>query len=550
MATRLNIPEGSQASAIETLISDYTVVEDATPTVVGDTSGGAGQISLDFRETPDTWDGTLDLFNREVILIDDMRGETSGIVTDLQARSGVASFSALSRLSKLVVESNIPPVAGTMGEVVEHILSHVGIEDGFSVDASLSASHPQVAMPAYDGDVWQLIKSLCSAYQIECSLASSNIVFRPLRQRQIQIDNVTEREWTVTMTDLAQNVEVYNYNNVEVNGGLMYPQPHEQQEATVMSVDAGETKVYAVRTSASFFAVPGAVQQPMVIDMVPQDYNGVASVYSVVDKDGEIVSAGDWASNSGFITVEVTEDHSTLNITVGGCGLEERAPFTIGYQIAGHERYSTLRLVGSGVKSAKQLLRFPTGVPISDSAEEVGITVDNLWIGTIDRAYDAGGRLAASYAKPRYVYSITSKSLLLGDGDESYPTFADFDAYWNGVNPSATFATFDAAWNASNPSATFDSFDQWADTLFADDFTAQEFGNIAGSRFTARDQKFRVRNASLRPSSISVSAETDTIMWDHDKLWDAINPAATFASFDAVWAGRTFDQHALAPLHQ
>mgnify|MGYP003539256323 CR=1 FL=1 len=73
----------------------------------------------------------------------------------------------------------------------------------------------------------------------------------------------------------------------------------------------------------------------------------------------------------------------------------------------------------------------------------------------------------------------------------------------------------------------------------------QPIGSIAGSRVMRDGMWFRLRQATIDPGSIQITAEGDTI---GDDLNDYIPDDMTIDEFNDMWDGKTFDDFNVAPL--
>jgi hypothetical protein len=175
------------------------------------------------------------------------------------------------------------------------------------------------------------------------------------------------------------------------------------------------------------------------------------------------------------------------------------------------------------------------------------------------------------------VYTITN---VVGDG--SYVTFTannilqaggtsilmnyQSDVIIDGVNPtdyntgdvgaavySATATQFviqsgDTATYVSGgtASSTFRQFNRQQFALVQSSFDNQAFGNVAGARVKHRDSWYRIRSANITESSVSYSAERDTLMEEFDSAWTG----QTFNDFDTQFTGKLFEDFGIIPLWQ
>jgi hypothetical protein len=521
---------GKFAGARSNLVN-YRVTEDSTPLDPSDSSGGVGSLEFSVLEDSDS-EGTILLLNDTVELTDGANGRTNGIVDKVDSSNTVATVAASSRLSILIASVTAQPYNGTLGGAITYYLSLAGVTAGFTIDAALSSI--PVSFPGWTDEVYQKFKELCPLYAMEMGLVSSNIVFRLARQRTAEMSTVTDIGWSVENGDLAQSIEIWNYNNQYSVDRIAYPTVDGGDQ--ILQVDAGEVLILNVPLNASLNSINTLIPQ----DTVPVDYVSGNSVYSVIGKDGQKITALNWANGGGRVSVAIGADTMSLDIVVVGASDPdgETAPYRLAIPLGNDQFVSSLKITGTGVFWDKQLVTIPTGVPVSRTAQKVGVTIDNPFVGDLAQTYTVGLAAAQKYAGAVQKLSVTSKLVnRKGDvGGYMYPTFADFDAEMN----TTTFAQFDILWGGK----TFADFDAYWYSLVADNFENQAFGNVAGARVTFRDAIYRIRSATIQPDSIRHDSERDTLISDFDRIWSG----ATFAAFDSQWAGKTFEDHAVIPL--
>lgn len=528
MAVEMNIVSGTGAwLGGRANLENYSVEEEATPITGEDSSGATGQLSFGVVAV----EQSIRLMGDEVELTDQSNGRTRATVSALNIKDGAVSVTADSRLSKLVAEKSLAPYSGTLGGALTAYLGACGISTGYVIDSTLTGR--SVTYPAYTGEVWEWIKQLCIVEQMEVTLVSSNIIFRPLRTRTADVNKNTARSVDVSNGELAQAVEVVWYDNQYRSNEMVYPKGGWTPELEVFQVDAGETVVVEIPVDVSLVSV----QQPTVQAFVDRYHTG-SSVYAVAGNDGLPIQPAQWIAQGGSLTVAIGEDSKTLVVTIVGASEPEYAPYSISVNSGTSNRYSALRIIGTGVFFNAQTITFPTGVPSSVTAQEVGVTIDMPAMSTMAQAVTVGVNTAMKFAGSRM--SLSASTLAVNrsgePGTANYYTFGQFDA----VNPLVTFNTFDTTWSGQ----TFAQFDAFYTALAQDNFENQAFGNAAGARVLDANVWYRIRQATITPSGIEYTAESDNTVAD----FDAANAGKTFAQFDALWSGWTFAEHALTPM--
>lgn len=516
-------------------ITGYSVTEDSTPIDPSDSSGGVGQVNISLAED-EAADGSVLFINDSIDLEDGAQGTTVGTINSVNIANGIANIAGDSRIGAFMADRTAQPFNGTLQNAFIYYLGLVDITSGYYVDPSIAST--AVVFPGFTGNMWDYMKKLCAAYKVEISLVSDNIVLRPIRTRTAENKRNIDESLSISNAELAQNVEVYYYNNEYKSSTLVYPKGGWNADVQVYQVDALQTLEIEIPIDVSLTSV----LQPTCVNSVARTYAGGANgVYCVAGKDGLPIDSAAWAANGGRLSVAIGTDTRSIKVTiVGASDFANVAPYRIAMASDTSNTYSSLRIVGTGVHFDKQKITIPTGVPATKSSVLIGATVDNPFISTISQAYDAGSIVAGKYASPSQKINVSTVGINRSgeSGSINYPTFASFDST-QGTN---TFATFDTA-QGSNTFAAFNA-EQFA--LVKDNFDNQAFGNVAGSRVSYRNAMYRIRSANITESSVSYTAERDTLFSDWNSVWTG----TTFADFDTQFAGKLFEDYAVIPLWQ
>lgn len=513
-------------------VSPYSVAEDSTPLDPNDTVGAVGQFTLDLAEE-NIDDNPRFLKGRVSSLSDGSQGRTTGTVTSVSNRNGDITLTVASRIGQIAVDRVLQPFDGTLGDYIEYLLDAVGITDFYAIDDDLQ-SVPIVAL-GYSGNVWDLMKKLCTARQIEISLVSSNIVFRNLRQRVAQPHRDSGRTWTVDESRMARSVEVNYYEKERKVDALVYPPGGWTPETPVLVVNAGET----VETNVPLNVSLESIDQPICVSSVSAFYED-SSVYTVTGNDGLPIPPAQWADEGGSVSVAINEDTRSITITVIAPSDARLSPFKIAMPSGVNESYSSLRIVGTGVHFEQGKVTLHTSVDPSRVSEEVGTVVDNEYISSTDEAYHAGMWTVRGFSGTRSTLTRQSSGInRLGDsGSYAYPTVNDFNSLYGGGSIND--------FNTLYAGQTVADVNTFLRSLTENDFENQAFGNVAGARVYEDDAYFRIRTASLDPTGVSFSAESDTIVDD----WNAVWAGLTVNDYNASWAGYTVAEAAIAPLRK
>lgn len=513
-------------------IESYQVSESSTPIDPGDTSGATGTFRFSVNEKA-AGNETLFLLNSNIELVDSLQGRIPGVVSGISTNNGVTTVTADSRLNLLHARVHAEPHVGTLASAFAYYLGLAGITTDYLVDASI-ASTPVVLQGWYD-DLWLRLKQLNAVFQVEISLVSGIIVMRPIRTRIAQIQNISDEQWSVDNNELAQFIEVWYYQNQNKTNALVHPVDI-YVDANVLQQGAGEDRTWQFPLRST----PSSINKPLPVDSVDKFYEGPLSVYSIIDREDNPVSAAWWTANGGDVSVTISDDYEKLFVRVI-TPISPDGPFSFaGAEQVGDsvDKFNTLKITGSGVFHNRQLLTMPTGAPVARTAQDVGATIDNKNISTLADAYGAAIRAGGKYASADQKISLDATAInKRGEsGQIQYPTFDDF----NTANAGQLFSQFNTTWSGK----TFQQFTDFYYAQVADTFPNQAFGNTGGARVLFRDAYYRIRPANIDPMGVNLEAERDTIVGDFNTRW----AGKLFSDFNTRWVGKTFEDYSIAPL--
>lgn len=520
-------------------VDNYSVDEDSTPVNPADSTGGYGQFTFGI---PDT-DENLLLRGKVVDLSDGTQGKTQGIITGLAGDGDIITVSADSKLSRTSVTRTAQPFVGTLEGAFRYYLGLVGYTAGIVVDTTIASR--SVVFPGWSANVWDQLKKLCAAQQVELTLASNNAVLRPLRGRTAINYRDTSAHFTIDDTGIAQSVELYAYNTEWRTGGLAYPLGGWNDKVTVQQgLAAGsrtEVDIPLEPDSDSTLGVSlTSVQQPSAVDNVDRGYSA-SSVYSVLGNDNLNYPAADWVAGGGSVTVSIGEDTRSIKLVIVAPNDASRAPFQLAMPNPDNTSYSSLRIVGDGVFYDRKLHDFLTGNSADRAPTEVGATVDNEFVNSYEDVFRSGQWAAAAYTGPRQTINVSTSGInRRGDtGNYRYPTMGDAN-----VDPDFAGKTMGEI-NAEFTGWSFKQFSDYELAKVANDFDNQAFGNVAGARVFHRGQWYRIRSVSgMGPSGLSYTAERDTIMGDANDAYTG----KTMGEMNALFTGKTMGEVSIAPL--
>lgn len=490
--------------------------EDSTPTSSDDSSGSVGSFQFNIPGVPEPHL----LVDEEVTLRDTSRGYTLGYVTSASeydnGQGGITCASRLGRLNVYDVQS--APFSGTLGNAFRYYASLGGQTVDVLIDDSIASR--QVAFPGWYGELWFHLKQMAAAQDCEVALVSGIILLRPLRQREAIEHRDITRGRTYGGTTLAKAVEVNVYQNRPIENELVYPPGGWTPEVQVLTVGAGEEIAVDIELGASL-----SYFQPPVIQTFVGQGHSTSSVYTVVGDDGLPIQPSQWEAFGGRVDFTLNKDTSSITVTMrGATGIQSTKgqfistfSLALGSDFTGN-RYSTLRIIGTGVAFNKETLRCRTTVPDGKTGTDVGITIDNPFISTWGDAYAAGTRAARWYAGEKMILdgSLTSLNQLGDSGVATYPKYQDDQDTWQGQ----TYGQVQAA----ETGRTYGDIQSELYDLVKNDFDNQVFGNTGGSRVWDRKSHrwYRVRTGTTKPGNISISAEDDLLYGDFQEAYGSL----------------------------
>lgn len=544
--------------------SDYSVEEAATPLTAGDSSGQVGTLTLTFpipdpslttsQATPWRFLRTLGetvFIGTEVRIDDPRKGFTLGKINsaNVSRDGGTLTLSGISRLGSLnVFGVQAQPYVGTLSGAFTYYLSLANITTDFFIDPDI-ASKP-VVFPGWNGELWYNLKLMTAAVDCDISLVSGVILLRGIRKRVATSNRDINRSLTTGGGTLAQSVEVYRYDNQPITNQLVYPPRGWTPEVDILNVNAGEEQEYTLELSASVTSI----QDPVMQTFVAQDYSAT-SVYTIVADDGLPVDPGMWAERGGSLTVSISPDTTHLIIHVRGATNVPTTSGTaatnfsvaLGSDTTGN-RYSTLRIVGTGVSFNKEKYTFRTGITASQTATEVGVTIDNPFISSVDDVYRSGTRAAKEFTGTSMSLSgsVTAVNRRGDSGQASYPTYAEVQAALVSIlGGTPTYAQVQTYYTTTLGLTSYEDVQAFWYEYFRDDDVDQVFGNVQGARIYDKPSRkwYRIRQGSLRPGDIGISSADDDLT--HQDIQGAYT-GKTYAQVQAILSGLTYRQVEMA----
>lgn len=543
---------------------DYTVTEASSPLAAGDSTGQVGTIEFTLQPVdPDLTDlhpgwkliqtfGPQHFIDAPIRLTDSRRGFTLGTVSSTgRTDAGLLTFTCVSRLDELNVYGiQAQPYVGTLGGAFQYYLGLADVVTDYFIDDSIR-DRP-VVFPGWTGELWYRLKQVAVAQDCDISLVSGVILLRPVRDRLATRGRDIQRAQETSVQTLAQAVEVYQYSNTPITNELVYPVGGWTAETEVLNVNAGEVAEYTLELSAS---VSSIVQPTMQTYVSPDEaWN---SVYTIVASDGLPVPPAMWTSRGGRVEISINPDTTSLNVKLtGASGVPTSAGdastnFSLALASdASGNRYSTLRILGTGVGFTKVKKRVRTGVPASKTATEVGVTIDNPFISTVNDLYRAGTRAAKNFAGP--VPNISGSVIAinrLGDsGVANYPKYGEVEQdLKDSLGGAPTYAQVRSFYQAQVTPPTYEGVRAYWFEAVRNDFDNQVYGNVNGARIWDQRTRrwYRIRTGRLNLDRIDFDAEDDLTHGDAEEF----HVLREYGDLQTIFQGMTYKQMEFAGLY-
>lgn len=415
-------------------LTGFSAQEDATTIDPSNYSGGAGQVTVNALAA----DNSLLALSKDMFLQNSEAGTIQTIVRDVSESDESLTIVADSPLGLFNSEHVVQPQTGTFRQAVSYYMGLVGMTSDLSIDNSIG--NRAVAYPGWVGNVWDHLKQILAAEQVEIAVVLGTVIVRHIRTQTATLKRSTTLSRGINKQSAARRVEIFWYNNRKIANGEVYPVASEEEDPSPAQVDANGTTTFTVQMDASL----SSVNQPVCVDWVDdKDYSGTLGVYSVAGSDGKPVTAAQWTAQGGSLTVRMTEDPSVLEVTVRGASNTELAPYRIAMTSGNY--YNSLHITGTGVAWKADSTILTTGATNSVTGENIGTTVENPFIDTYAKALRTGQQTSKNYA---VTHTVSGSVQSVDDqifGNTAGARINIKDAYYriNSVTVSPSGTTFD-----------------------------------------------------------------------------------------------------------
>lgn len=448
-------------------VFDYTVQEDATPLNPGDVNGGYGQLTYTISQQ----ENSERRFDTPTELLDTSKGSYDAVVSNMEANNGFISVTANSALSQLSRWYSVLPFEGKLSDYLAYIKELVGLDRNIVAEASIASRVIQAN--GYVGNVWEGLKQLLSANQLEVVQDLDRFLVRKNQSHSVVPENITSDGWALTNNESAEKITVSWYETVGWETKVAVFPPIDDEPFEPLSVEANEILEQEITLNASIVSI----NQPTVIDYVAANtiVDNTNGVYCVSGSDGKPIDASRWKASGGWLRVELTDNPSVIKIVVRGGSVEEYAPYRIAATAGTSSYYNSLHLTGTGFRWTEQEITMSTGAKKSETEEGTPAEVTNINLLNRGQAYTAALRAARA----------------LNGGDKFRSGSAE-------------------KWNQP-----------------------QAFGLPVGARVEGEHAFYRVKNQEVHPSNVGYTLEIDTTMDDFNNRMGALS----MAQFSTLYNG-------------
>lgn len=333
----------NEAVISEEDIASFSYSEEVNSIEPSKISGGSGQVTVSSRAGNFSVADGLNFIDTQLSLTDSDLGTVPFKVTNItKDMSGMVSITGETLAEQLNVEVTAPPHNGTLKAAIDAYCALAGVVPQYDANISTLLTSRSVAFIGWKGNLWEHLKMLCAGVSAS---TGSHIPFEMyvssgvLRFRRALVDTIslseyeTDRSIKIDSGNLANGIEMYNYNTSYKVNGLVQEQdrgnsgsgdqtdpsnPLKLHPAStdVISVNAGETveKIIKVNATLTGIAAPQAVDAS--VNTYPPDDPWNRSRYTVYGSNNEPLPAATWNGMGGSVTLSLTEEPDEIKIVV------------------------------------------------------------------------------------------------------------------------------------------------------------------------------------------------------------------------------------------
>lgn len=216
--------------------------------------------------------------------------------------------------------------------------------------------------------------------------------------------------------------------------------------------------------------------------------NYPAGSYVIIGSDNLPVSKSQWEAYGGAVSVAINPDvPGAIDVTLIGPSREIpgiASPYSLAVS-DGSTAYPVFSVTGAGVFTNPETVAILSGSNPDKTSQDVALTVDNIFIDTLERAYDRGIWATEIASGPQITLKMTVPTSAIGS-----------------------------------------------------------FGASAGSRIRFKDSTYRIISLSVEKATTAITAVRHVTVADVDAIW----ASQTVGDFDAAWGARDLSDFKVKPL--
>lgn len=538
MGTRITVVRTGQQ--FEPL--DITQTEDVFNSNIGNTSGGIPMLTITLPPNLNF----LEVVGEAVLVDSSTLGKTSGVISEITVDNmGSPACLLNTKLNPLVRMTRAKPFVGTLTDLIKYYFKLGDVTAGYQIDPSFD--NIEVHAQGWEDVIWTRLSKLQSVYRFEIALVSDFITVRPWKQREADVGHITSTTYNYSTVPISRSIEIDHYSNHMISNEIVYPVGGIQENSSTITAEARETAEVEIELSASV----SSIRAPQFADTVAENYSGPGSIFTVMDKDGFMLTQEEWDRMSGKLTVEIGPDSTTLIVKFVGPNFSPRSPYRVAFApfepVIQHDgtvksepntdrQFNSLFIVGSGVGFAKHTVNIQTSAREQDIVEEVGAQISEPEISTLEQLYNAafpvlneasGGKLVLSGTVAR----INQRGQT---GVTSGIPVEDVED----LNVGLTYGIMEDDIHAGK---TYEQVEDFYNQQLLFEFDNQAFGNSAGARIydVNTDRWYRITSATISMSEITFEAEDDLTVEDVE---DWVGSQTYGYVEDTLWGDLTYWQ--------
>jgi hypothetical protein len=482
----------------------YSYAEDVSSLEPGNITGGNGQLTLTAiaNDEDASWRTRTKLAINNIIRIDDERvGSIEFQARQVSINNQLAVITGETIEGRMNVERTAQPegrrVDDPLGfvslkEAIQNYCALVDVFPVFDEDLELLLEARPVNFIGWQGNVWELLKSLCASVSASSSeyvpfemvVEEDTLRFRIAQNRRRDLlTNADSVAIEINTFDSAQNVDINLYKTDYRENAVVSEDSDVDRLvgfapgvsiSDQLQVEAGEALVKRFKINASLKSVNTPVPVAS-ISSIP--YTGTTGEYVVVGSDDLPIQPTQWLAQGGSLGVFLTENPNEIEIRItapeatslqqaGDPNAVSLAPYKIGVESSGGVDYPALYITGTGVFFERTTYSLPTGAATEYTSEIAAPEIDSVFITTKEDLFTRGVASAQVACGPSVAISISNPvdlkfadtvgAMVEHDGNEfriesaafssttstaagvAMAPFADFNSIWDGK----TFADF------------------------------------------------------------------------------------------------------------